>query len=294
MPRQDDYLTQLLHKIGLGDFATQTVHFLFVHVAKIGLILLVAVVASRLASVLVHRFVAGLMTRSPLRGGAPPARVEARARTVGGVLASVSRIGVWTVAVLLSIGELGFNLTPFIATASVVGVAVGFGAQSLVRDFLAGFFILVEDQYGVGDPITIADVSGVVEEVNLRVTRLRAPDGTVWFVPNGEIHKVANTAKEWAYALVDVIIGVGADLRAAISAIGDETTAVAADPAWADDVLEPEVLGVETLAVDSVTIRVSMRVTPARRAPLARELRARIISRLREDGIVGASAPSAA
>lgn len=279
MPRSDDYLDQLLRYLGIGGFAGRTVHFFLLHVAKVAMILLVALVLARVGSHLVRRSLRGLAARSPLHAGSP--RAEQRAETMGGVIAGLTRAAIWVVATLLAIGELGFNLAPFLATASVVGVAVGFGAQSLVRDFLAGFFILVEDQYGVGDTVTAVDVTGTIEAINLRVTRMRAADGTVWFVPNGEIRKVGNAAKEYAIALVDVPIALETDLVAATSAIAEEVASFASDQDWAASLLEaPEVLGVEAMATDSFTVRVCARTLPGARAPVARELRARIGARL--------------
>ena len=152
---------------------------------------------------------------------------------------SVARIIVWTVALFIALDQLGLNLGPLIAGASVVGVALGFGAQSLVRDFLSGFFILVEDQYGVGDRVTVGGSQGTVEDVNLRVTRLRSPDGAVWFVPNGEIRKVANTTMGWSRALVDLVLSIDADLPKALDVLADEATSVANDPAWKDAIVEP-------------------------------------------------------
>jgi moderate conductance mechanosensitive channel len=259
------------------------------HAAKIALVLALALLILRLGTRLVDRSIRSLATRSPLRDASP--RAEQRAETLAGAATSMIRIVVWTVALLLILEEVGLNLGPLIAGASIVGVALGFGAQSLVKDFLSGFFILVEDQYAVGDTITIADTTGTVEEINMRVTRIRATDGTVWFVPNGEIRKVGNSAKEYGRSIVDVIIPNKADLTAATAAIAEEATALAEDPAWASDVLEPpEVLGIETVAADNMTLRVSTKTTPARRAPLARELRARVARRLQRDGIVATEA----
>ncbi len=252
------------------------------------LILVLAMLFSRLGSRFAARSIRSIATRSPLRDSGP--RTEQRATTLAGVAVSLIRIVVWTMAGLLLLGVLGVNLGPFLAGASIVGVALGFGAQSLVKDFLSGFFILVEDQYAVGDVITIADQTGTVEEIDLRVTRLRAIDGTVWFVPNGEIRKVGNSAKEWGRAIVDVIVPRKADLAAAIAASGEEAAAVAADPAWANAVLEPpEILGVNSMGVDNVTVRVSTKTTPDQRLPLAREMRSRISLRLQRDGVVAES-----
>ena len=256
--------------------------------AKIALVLVLAVVFLRLGTRLAGRSIRSLGTRSPLREASP--RSEQRAETLAGVAVSMVRIVVWTVAILLILEEFSLNLGPLLAGASIVGVAVGFGAQSLVKDFFSGFFILVEDQYAVGDVITVADQTGTVEEINLRVTRIRATDGTVWFVPNGEIRKVGNATKEWGRAIVDVIVPRKADLATATSVIGEEVGAVAADPAWADALLEaPEILGVNAMGVDNVTVRVSAKTTPAQRLPLARELRSRISLRLQQAGVVAES-----
>lgn len=255
---------------------------------KIALILVLALVFLRLGTRVAGRSIRSIGTRSPLRESSP--RLEMRAETLAGVAVSMVRIVVWTVAVLLVLEEFGLNLGPLLAGASIVGVAVGFGAQSLVKDFFSGFFILIEDQYAVGDLITIADQTGTVEEINLRVTRIRATDGTVWYVPNGEIRKVGNSTKEWGRAIVDVILPRKADLATATAVIGEEVTAVAADPAWADAVLEPpEILGVNAMGVDNVTVRVSAKTTPAQRLPLAREMRSRISLRLQRDGVVAES-----
>lgn len=252
---------------------------------KFALILLLAVIFARLGTRFTARSIRSIATRSPLREAGP--RSEQRAATLAGVAVSLIRIVVWTLAGLLLLGVLGVNLGPFLAGASIVGVALGFGAQSLVKDFLSGFFILVEDQYAVGDVITIADQTGTVEEIDLRTTRIRAVDGTVWFVPNGEIRKVGNSAKEWGRSIVDVIVPRKSDLASVTAAIEEEVAAVAAHPAWANGVLEaPEILGVEAMGVDNVTVRVSVKTTPAQRTPLARAMRSRISHRLQRDGVV--------
>jgi small-conductance mechanosensitive channel len=287
----DDWVCAALDRLGLSGFAGRTVEFFLERPLRILVIVLLAAVAARLGARVAQRSVRSLGTRSPLR--APSPRSDQRAQTLAGVAASMVRIFVWTIAGLLVMDTIGFNLGPLIAGASVVGVALGFGAQSLVRDFLSGFFVLVEDQFGVGDVITIAETTGTVEEINLRVTRLRATDGTVWFVPNGEIRKVGNSAKEWARAIVDVMVPNRADLAAATSAIAEEAAALAKDPAWAEAVLEePEVLGVESLGADNVTVRVSTKTTPTARVSVARELRTRISARLRRDGVVSSEPPS--
>ena len=286
----DDWVCSALDRIGLDGFAGRTFEFLLERPLRILLILLLAVLFARVGSRLAGRSIRSIAARSPLREASP--RSEQRAATLAGVVVSVVRIFIWTVAGLLVLDELGLNLGPFLAGASIVGVALGFGAQSLVKDFVSGFFILVEDQYGMGDVITVAETTGTVEEINLRVTRLRATDGTVWFVPNGEIRKVGNSAKEWARSIVDVIVPNKADLAEATSAIAEEAAALARDPAWTEAILEePEVLGVESLGAENVTLRVSTKTTPSHRAPLAREMRSRITRRLQRDGLVSTEAP---
>jgi small conductance mechanosensitive channel len=267
------------------------VEFFLERPMKIGLVLLLAALAASLGARVAQRAVRSLGARSPLREPSP--RAEQRAQTLAGVAASMVRIFVWTVAGLLVMDAVGLNLGPLIAGASVVGVALGFGAQSLVRDFLSGFFVLVEDQFGVGDIITIAETTGTVEEINLRVTRLRAVDGTVWFVPNGEIRKVGNSAKEWARAIVDVLVPNKADLSMVTAAIAEEADALAKEPVWAEAILEaPEVLGVESVGAGNLTLRVSTKTTPAARASVTRELRTRVSTRLQREGVVSTEPPS--
>src|SRR5205085_5209231 len=144
-------------------------------------------------------------------------RADQRVRTLAGVTGSVVRVIVWTVALLTILGIVGLNLGPLIAGASIVGVALGFGAQSLVKDFLSGFFILVEDQYGVGDQVSVGGAKGTIEEVTLRVNRMRSDDGSVWFVPNGEIRKVANATMGWQRALVDFLLPLDVDVERALN-----------------------------------------------------------------------------
>ena len=279
----NDYLYKLFRKIGLSDFGAQTAQVLIQRPFEILLILVGAVILSRAGARFARRSVQGLVTRSTLRSGGS---TQARAQTLGGVAASLVRISVWTIAVLLMIDKLGVNPGPVLAGASIVGVAVGFGAQSLVKDFVSGFFVLAEDQYGVGDGITVLDVTGTVEEVNLRVTRLRAGDGTVWFIPNGEIRKVGNSAKEWSRAIVDVALPASADVEAAIAVITDAVAGLGEDPAWSDALIDrPEVLGLESLSPDEATVRVTAKTKPPDRARVTRELRSRIANRLRQDGI---------
>jgi moderate conductance mechanosensitive channel len=175
---------------------------------RILFIIFVAFVASRLCRRAIRRFTDGitgsasagrlglLREHVPMGVGAVSARAVARAETIGSVLRSIASAVIWAIAAATILGELGINLGPLIASAGIAGVAFGFGAQSLVKDFLSGMFMLLEDQYGVGDVVDVGDAVGTVESVGLRTTRIRDDDGTVWHVPNGQIARVANMSQE--------------------------------------------------------------------------------------------------
>ena len=208
--------------------------------------------------------------------------------TVGNVLAGMARAAIGVVVLLLVLGEIGVDLAPLLAGAGIAGVAIGFGAQSLVKDFLSGLFILLEDQYGVGDVINLGEVTGTVEDLTLRVTRLRATDGTVWFVPNSEIKQVGNSSMEWSRALIDVLVAYDNDLSSVTRWLQEVAGGFAVDERWRDAVLEPpEVWGVQAMGADGVTIRLVVKTAPRQQYAVARELRGRITERLRREGVRG-------
>ena len=221
--------------------------------------------------------VGGRLPVSVLETGQVSIRSAARAETLGYVLRSVATFAIWAIAVLTILGELGLNLGPLIAGAGIAGVAIGFGAQSLVKDFLAGIFILTEDQYGVGDIVDVGEATGTVEAVSLRTTKLRSVDGVLWHVPNGQIARVGNMSQQWARALLDVSVAYNADLELAKATIKEVADSVWRDPAWSGRVLEePTVWGVEALAADGVTIRLVVKTVPSAQFEVLRELRSRI------------------
>lgn len=280
------YVYELLRELGLSDFGARTGEFLLVRPLKIALVVVLAAVASRLGARALRRSVMAFRARAPL--GSSTVRAEQRASTLGDVVASVVRSAVWAVALLVVLDELGINLAPLIAGAGIAGVAIGFGAQALVRDVIAGLFVLLEDQYGVGDIVTIGESSGTVEDVSLRVTRLRGVDGTVWFVPNGEVRRVGNSSMEWSRALLDVVVAHGTDLHAAQAAILEEARAFAAEEAWAPQVLdEPELWGVQSIEEKGVRIRLLVKTAPRSQYVVARELRTRLSRRLTQAGVSG-------
>ncbi len=185
-------------------------------------------------------------------------------------------IVIYAIAIMLCLAELEVNLGPILAGAGIAGVALGFGAQSLVRDFLTGIFIVIEDQYGVGDVVDVGEASGTVEEVTLGVTRIRGLDGTVWHVPNGEIKRSGNKSQYWARVILDVPVAYDADIAAASALIKQ-----VADCVWRgakkDFVLpEPEVWGVEDFGADSIAIRLAVKTLPGSQWAVARELRAQL------------------
>jgi len=289
----DDYACELVNKLGLTGFWARTAQFGLDRPLRILVVIVVAAILSRLLGRLARRAVETMAGITPVRRVS--ARADQRAHTLAAVTGSVVRIVVWTTAGLTILGILGISLGPLIAGASIVGVALGFGAQALVRDFLSGFFILVEDQYGVGDRITVSGAKGTVEDVTLRVTRMRADDGAVWFVPNGEIRKVANATMGWQRATVDILLPLDADFDRALGVMAEECEAMANDPAWAGDIVErPQVLGVEAMSADGLSVRLTARTAPQRQDAFARALRARVASRLKAEGIPLAKPPAAA
>jgi small conductance mechanosensitive channel len=224
-------------------------------------------------------------------GPMPQARRQQRAETVGALLRSIVTIVIWSIAVLTVLEILGINLAPIIAGAGIAGVALAFGAQSLVKDFLSGMFMLMEDQYGVGDVVDAGVATGTVEGVSLRTTRLRDVDGVVWHIPNGTILRIGNKSQQWSRAVVDVPVTYEADAGAATDVIRGVADEVWHDPDYASIILaEPSVLGVESLAPGRVVIRVVVRTRPQEQWQVERELRRRIKTALDEAGIALPSA----
>ncbi|MFK7918203.1 MAG: mechanosensitive ion channel family protein [Ilumatobacter sp.] len=202
------------------------------------------------------------------------ARRESRAASITSVIGNTITIAIWTIAFIMILGELGLNLGPVIAGAGIAGIALGFGAQSLVKDFISGLFMLMEDQYGIGDFVDLGEAVGTVEEVALRTTVLRGVDGTVWHVPNGEIRRVGNMSQHWSTALVDVDVAYDAEIDAVRDIMLATAVEVCSSDDWSSDVLdEPRVLGIETLGADGITIRMVAKTAPGAQWALQRALR---------------------
>jgi small-conductance mechanosensitive channel len=263
---------------------------------KIGVIVLLAVLINRLARRGMKRALRTLQSgavQERLRAATPDAllrttehslRAEQRIEALSSVLRSLVTVVIYTVAAFMILGELGINLGPLLAGAGILGVALGFGSQTLVKDFLSGVFILIEDQFGVGDIVDLdGQTTGTVEAVSLRTTRLRAVDGTVWHVPNGEIRRVGNQSQHWSRALIDIDIAYDTDVDRAQEVITTAAREVTADD---PDVLEePEVWGIEALRADAVTLRLVVKTRPSQQYRVSRALRRHLKTALDREGI---------
>jgi moderate conductance mechanosensitive channel len=269
--------------------------------AHILLIVVVAWVANRLLHRAIRRFTERIANPEAqeriqrLRRHAPDAlqthgpeslRSAARATTLSHLLRSATTVVVWTIAGVMILGELGVALGPLIAGAGIAGVALGFGAQSLVKDFISGTFMLIEDQYGVGDIIDAGEASGTVEAVSLRTTRLRDVNGTVWHIPNGNILRIGNMSQQWARALLDVSLATDTDVDHAQDVIKRVADSVWNDADWHGEILEePEVWGVERLGPDAIVIRLVVKTKPSEQFTVMRELRRRLLEAFAVEGV---------
>ena len=229
-----------------------------------------------------ERLPSALVTTSPLLS----ARREQRARTMASVLKSLTTWAIGVIVVLTALDALGIPTGPLLASAGIVGVAVGFGAQALVRDVISGIFMIAEDQYGVGDVVDLGDASGVVEAVGLRITRVRDADGTVWYIRNGQVLRVGNRSQGWARAVLDVGIAYGEDVTRAEELLLDVAQKLKDDAEFGPLVLEePEMWGVESVSADGVVLRLVVKTQPLQQWAVARELRRRIKERFDGEGV---------
>jgi small-conductance mechanosensitive channel len=262
---------------------------------KIGLILIGAIIVIRVCSIIVSRMEAGVLRRHPSDEDASHQR---RARTLGGVLRRVSRAIIIVVALMMAVRELGFDMTPALAAAGGFGVAAGLGAQSLIRDWLVGFFIIYENEYAVGDAVQIAGVSGTVEALSLRHTEVRDGEGALHYVPNGEIKVVTNLTKSWATPVIKIPVSLTEDPVRVQQVLERFAAEAAADPELKALLREPpKVLGMEEVANGLYSMAIQANTYPQHRVTVARALRQGAIARLRAEGIAthapvpGATAP---
>ena len=218
---------------------------------------------------------------------------EQRARTAAKLVRSFGRAVLTVVGVLMVLDQLDFNISPLLASAGVVGLAVSFGSQSLVRDYVTGFFLQLEHQFALGDVIRIGAVEGTVENITLRLVYLRDGTGALHIIPNGQIAQVTNLTRSWGRVSVDVEVA-WRDSDLALGAAQQAADSLGGDPAWADALLDPpRVIGLEKLGTGTVTVRSVARVDPYRRDDVARDLRRRVKESLDAAGVVPLAPPSA-
>jgi len=252
------------------------------HGLRVGLVLVLAFVAYRLVAIIVTRVEKSIQDEDPTT----QSEVEKRAETLGRIVRQVSLVVILLVSGMLIMREFGFEIGPLLAGAGIAGVAVGFGAQNLVRDLITGFFLLFENQVRVGDVVEVAGKSGLVEALNLRTTVLRDLGGNVHVIPNGSIDTVTNMTREWARALLDVGVAYKENVDHVMDTLREVGKTMEEDPEWQNKILEPlEILGVDAFADSSVNIRIMMKTRPLMQWSVGREMRRRIKNRFDELGI---------
>lgn len=256
---------------------------------------LVRNIAHRTITKVVNRAATGGTLTSRFRKGVATDGIDAllherrrqRAETMGSVLKHVASIVILGTAALTVLDRLTIPIAPLLTSVGILGVAIGFGAQELVKDFIAGMFMLLEDQYGVGDVIDAGAAIGTVEAVTLRVTRLRDADGRVWYVRNGTITRVGNESQGWSRAYFDVPVAYDADITSVRAALENVAEEIWADPEYRESVIveHPQVYGVEQLSDSALVFRITAKTLPSRQAEVAREIRLRVKSALDTAGI---------
>jgi moderate conductance mechanosensitive channel len=266
--------------------------------ARIGLIILGLVVLRWLLLVFVKRIVTTVTTGVKKREGAADtkaldasplarARIVQRARTIGLVLSNLITAGLTISALIAILSELGIAIGALAAGAGILGAALGFGAQSLVKDFLAGLFIVVEDQFGVGDFVDLGTATGVVESIRLRVTQVRDSEGTVWYVRNGEILRVGNTSQGWSRIILDLPLAYDSDLDKAKKALEAAALKVSELPGMKTGMIgKAEVWGVQALAGEGIVFRMVQQVRPSKKDAIARALRLEVKKSLDKAGVL--------
>jgi small conductance mechanosensitive channel len=253
------------------------------HGVRLGAILLIALILNRILRTLTRRLI-------PVATGDPVSRVarmrEQHLKTMAGILYSAGTTVILVAAVLTALPELGFNITPIAAVAGLASLAIGFGAQHLVRDVINGFFMIVEDQFVVGETVRIGSVVGRVEHLTLRRVVIRDTQGAVVTIPNGEVSQVANLSRDWGQVFVDISLSAEGSSDAAIASLERVSSELRTDPAWSPVLVDgPRVLGIESFGPPGTSLRLQLRTIPGRQDDAARELRRRIQNRFEQDNI---------
>ncbi len=271
---------------------------ILLRVARVAFLLVVGLLARLIIHKVIDRTVEQSIRR-PVRlraavvlenaTGLPAQRRTQRLRALGSLGKSITTVVLVIVTLVAVLSELGFNVTTIVAGTSVVAAAIAFGTQSMVKDLMSGIFMLVEDQYGVGDVITVGDATGTVETVTLRITRLRSVNGIVWHIRNGAIEKVGNESQGWARAVLDFPVPYTADLTTIRTLLADAAEGMWNEPVWRTVMIEkPEVWGAQRVDMTpppTVTMRVVVKTAPLRQWEVEREMRARVKAALDAAGI---------
>jgi moderate conductance mechanosensitive channel len=256
-------------------------NFTFANLVHLAGIFLVALLLNRLLRILTKLLVRPATSQSRVAQSR-----EQQTRTVSGVLYSAGSKVVWAVAILTSLSEFGINVTPVAAMAGLASVALGFGAQNLIRDIITGFYIVLEDQYVVGDTIQVGETIGRVEHVTLRRTVVRDPRGALVTIANGEIRTVANLSRDWSQAFVDIALSPESPVDKSLAALEAAAGDLRADAAWSQALVDgPRILGVQNIDRSAATVRLQVRTAPTRQDEVARELRRRIQLEFQKQGI---------
>jgi moderate conductance mechanosensitive channel len=280
------WLYHLLVKLGVSPDSASTVTDLIVRPLSILIVVLIALIVARLGSRVIRRVLERVANQAANRSGS--SRAGARVSTMSGVVANIWRFFVFVVAGAIVLGMLGINLTPLLASATIIGATLGFGAQQIVRDYFSGILMTVEDQFNVGDSVTVGGVTGVVEEVTMRLTRFRGLDGTIFVIPNGDIRLVGNLSRGWARAIVDFTLPgtSAADMERLRSVIAAAAHEVATSETFAGHSTEPpSVVGLQSADSTTVTMRVMLLTVPSQRDALTRALREATLEALAKAGL---------
>ena len=298
-----DDLCRLVHQVTGSDGLARASDWLIAKPTSIILLVVIGFVVRwvlhRLINRLTQRAATGTVSEIFQHGTAAKARelfLEAatlsaerrqqRAEALASMLRSITTGVVFSIVAFMAIAQLGYDIAPLIASAGIIGVALGFGAQSLVKDFLSGICMILEDQFGVGDAVDVGAATGTIESVGLRITRLRDVNGTVWYVRNGEILRVGNQSQNWARSVLDIAVGYKEDVARVRGILKEVAHELWEDPEYHTMIIEePEVWGVQSLGPDAVVVRVTLKTMPQQQWMVAREMRERVKARFDDEGI---------
>lgn len=276
-----DSLTEVLERISSIDFQAALMRLL-PEILQVAFVLVLAFVAYRAIRAVTRRLEREIDEADPF----VKRMREQRARTIASLLNNVGLVAVVAITTITLLSTFGVRIEALLASVGILGLAVSFGAQSLVKDVIAGAFILIEGQFGIGDVVRLGDISGAVEKITLRTTILRDSHGVVHIVPNGEITRISNMTKAWSRAVLDVSVAYHEDVDRVISVLRDIGAELRRDPAWCAILTEdPVVPGIEAFGDSGIVIRMIATTLPLKQWEVARELRRRIKIRFDQEGI---------